>query len=416
MKLYAQHGFGQGEKTKSGIRDGYVDGVIYSPRDIGSQQLRSHISEVARISTLAEQFFDPQYYAAYNVSDNEARFRHLATSEEYQSYFKQRRRRELERDITVLKSDIKECLRFQNTLRVTGLISPNILITRSFDSIEAAIAKNFIRLGGEVHATLSKKEKKPLYATLAVSREALLDRRELFSFLEDITVLDPAPDGFYVLIAASSEDARADIFHADVIAGWLLINRSLSVNGFQIINGYSDLLTPFLAIAGATAGATGWWQNSRTFSLDRFLPAGGGRLPIPRYLSEVLLNRITHIEVEQIVTLRRRFPQIPDVLNGLITDSLYPSNNGYEPQRVDEVLQSWQAIKSLCGALCRDDLNATLRLCRVAIGRAIEAYDAIESEIRLDPKSNSDHLEAIKEGLNLFVRQAEIDETGAEPR
>jgi hypothetical protein len=414
MKLYAQHGAAQGDKTIRGIEGRYVDGVIYSPRDIRASQLQSQIAEVARINSEAEQLFDPQYYAAYNVTDPEARLGRLTTCEEYEAYFTQRRRRELERDTTIIVTDIENCLSFQNGLDVTGIISPNILVSRSFDSIEGAIAKNFIRMAGQVRA--KRGYDKPLYATLVVSRETLLDRRELFSFLEDITVLDEPPNGFYVLIAASSEDARADIFHADVIAGWLLINQSLSLNGYKVINGYSDLLTPFLGVAGATAGATGWWLNLRTFSLGRFLPASGGRLPIPRYLSKVLLNRITHIELAQIANLRAQFPRLPDVLNGLETDLLYPPENGYEPARPDEVLQSWESIRSLCDDLCREDQTATLRLCRAAIVRAIAAYDEIQSVIRLDPKSNDEHLSAIEEGLRLFMRLAEIGEPGAEPR
>jgi len=411
MKLYAQHGALQGDKTKVGIEKSYISGVIYSPRDIGVPQLRAHISEVARIDPSAEQFFDPQYYAGYNVTDPDARLGRLATCEDYEAYFRQRRRRELERDTRIIEADIADCLEFQMGLAVTGVISPNILITRSFDSIEGAIAKNFIRLSGQNRTNLG--HGKPLFATLAVSREALLDRGELFSFLEDITALDEPPDGFYVLVAASSEDARADILHADVIAGWLLINQSLSLNGYQVINGYSDVLTPFLRIAGAAAGATGWWQNSRTFSLGRFLPASGGRLPIPRYLSKLLLNRITHIELAQITDLRARGRRIPAVLNGLETDSLYPPDAGYEPARAEEVLQSWEALHSLCEDLCRDDQIATLRLCRRAVTRAVQAYDVIQSIIRLDPRSNAEHLSAIEEGIDLFVRLAEIGEPGA---
>ena len=51
-----------------------------------------------------------------------------------------------------------------------------------------------------------------------------------------------------------------------------------------------------------------------------------------------------------------------------------------------------------------------LQLCKAALERATNAYDAIQSQIRLDPKSNGDHLEAIKEGLKLFLRLAEISE------
>jgi hypothetical protein len=74
----------------------------------------------------------------------------------------------------------------------------------------------------------------------------------------------------------------------------MLINHTLTLNGFDTINGYSDILTPFLGAGGGGVGATGWWSNLRTFSLDRFNPpVGGGRQPIERYLSCALLNRIT---------------------------------------------------------------------------------------------------------------------------
>ena len=107
---------------------------------------------------------------------------------------------------------------------------------------------------------------------------------------------------------------------------------------------------------------------------------------------------------------------MPEILNGLDTDRLYPPENGYEPARAEEVLQSWEAIRSLCEELYREDQIETLRLCRAAITRAREAYDVIQSAIRLDPKSNGEHLAAIEEGLRLFVRLAEMDESGAELR
>jgi hypothetical protein len=287
-------------------------------------------------------------------------------------------------------------------LGLTGLIGPNILISRSFDSIEAGIAKNFIRLTGPTASKL--KLGKPVYATLAISREALLDKNELMNFLADITLLDTPPQGFYVMVASRNTDARSDIFNADVIAGWLFVNYTLSINGYFVINGYSDLLTPFLGVVGAAAGATGWWSNLRTFSLDRFLPAEGGRLPVQRYLSKRLLNRITFFELDQ---LRKLYP---DALNGLETDSLYPAEEGSEPNRPDEVLQTWNAIKSLNEDLVNGDAKKGLSLCRQAIDRANAAYDNVEAVgLRLDPKSNRDHLSALFEGLRLFAQLAELE-------
>jgi len=400
MKLYAQHGASDGKKTIQGLGKGYIDGVIFSPRDISSKKLRTQLDLIEESHPSADRFFDPQYYAGHNVSCDNPRFGRLESCEEYGKFFQQRRRRELEQGTSIIKEDIKSCLHFQSETKLTGLIGPNILISRSFDSIEAAIAKNFIRQTGPSAAEL--RTRIPVYATLAVSREALLDKKELLDFLTDITVLETPPHGFYVLIASRNFDARTDIYNADVIAGWMLINYTLHLNGFAVINGYSDVLLPFLGIAGATAGATGWWSNLRTFSLDRFMPAGGGRLPVQRYLSKTLLNRITFFELDQ---LRNAYP---DVLNGLETDALYRPDMGSEPERAEEIYQTWESIQSLIRDLSAKDSKDGMKKCNQAIEAAITAYDNIESMIRLDPKSNRNHLQAISEGIRLFANLAEI--------
>jgi len=401
MKLLAQHGALNGDKTIRGLRRGYIYEALYSPRDTTSDRLREQLTAMAAINPDAELLFDPQYYAGHSISHPEARLGRLGTCKEYKQYFRYRRRRELEAGPAALEEDIANCLDFQSDLELTGLISPNILISRSFDSIEAVIAKNFIHLTGEVANNRDARE--PVYATLAVSREALLDKKDLVNFLTDITLLDEPPHGFYIIIASRNTGARSDIFNADVIAAWLLINYTLSLNGYAVVNGYSDIVTPFLGIAGATAGATGWWSNLRSFSLDRFLPARGGRLPIQRYLSKLLLNRITFFELHQVREV------YPDILNGLETDNLYPADRGSEPERSNEVLQTWQAIQSLNQDLVKGDVKNGLMLCRQAIDMAISAYDIVESRVsRLDVKSNRDHLPAMLEGLRLFADLAEL--------
>jgi hypothetical protein len=100
----------------------------------------------------------------------------------------------------------------------------HILIPRSFDSIEALVAKNFIRFAASEHAKLG--DPRPLFATLAVSRDAIRDKTELIEFLNEITVLDEPPQGFYILVAAQNADARTDIYNADVIAAWMLIKAA----------------------------------------------------------------------------------------------------------------------------------------------------------------------------------------------
>jgi hypothetical protein len=166
----------------------------------------------------------------------------------------------------------------------------------------------------------------------------------------------------------ANAEARKDLFNAEVIAGWMFLNHVLSVKGFLVINGFSDLLTPFLGAVGAEAGATGWWSNLRTFSLERFSPAtGGGRTPTERYLSCALLNRITYYELD---ILRRR---VRNVLNKLGTDALY-GWEGSQPPRNKEVLQTWDAIKVLNQALVSAEEEESLQRCDKAVETALNTY------------------------------------------
>jgi len=400
MKLFAQHGASEGEKITEGFARGLLDGVIYSPRDVSLPALKEKLSAVEMAAPTAERLFDPQYYAIFLNGTAEARLGWLL-EEDYASYFQPRRRGQLERESQIEK-ELAKALAFQSGLNVTGIIAPNILIPNSLNSIESVISKNFIRLAKPQYAALN--DKRPVYATLAISRNALMDKQELVDFINEITLLDDPPDGFYVLVSARNTEARSDIYNADVIAAWMFINHTLAVNGFKVINGYSDILTPFLGVAGGAAGAFGWWSNLKVFSLDRFAPsAGGGRLPIQRYLSLALLNRITFFEFNQLRTM------FPAIVNKLAGDELYKPDDASEPQRNMEVVQSWEAVKALNSKLVVTDQAKALKQCGDTIKQAGLTYEAVQARgVRLDPKSNTEHIQPLTDGLGLFKKLAEL--------
>ena len=383
-----------------GLTQGLLDGIVFSPRDVGIDTLRSKLDEMASNWPAAERLFDPQYYAVFLTENQDARLGYLA--DDYSAYLQQRRRGQLEREANV-RNDVRAALQFQQSLGVTSLIAPGILIPRSLNSVETVIAKNFIRVAAEEHAEL--KDPRKVFATLAISREALVGQQqsELIEFVNEITALETPPQGFYLLVSARNTEARSDIFHADVIAGWMFLNHVLKLNGFEVINGYSDIVTPFLGAAGGAAGCLGWWSNLRAFSLDRFAPStGGGRLPIQRYLSAGLLNRITYFELNALRDLN-----VPGIVNGLPLDALYSTDEGSSPERAKEVLQSWEAVREMNGQLVLADSNESLRRCLRAVNKAEQIYDAIP--FPLDGKSNREHLEPLREGIELFARLAEIE-------
>ena len=393
MKLFAQHGYNEGDKIKNGLKDGLISGVIFGAKDINPDRLETRLKEIKEEFPDAGRLFDPQYFVSLIGNDPNIK---LGKLDEY-SFFKARRRSQLEAN-NLVAEEIRKVLEFQAALPVTHIIAPNILISRSFDSVEAVISKSFIRQTRKIFDEF--KVKQPVFATLAISREALIDTTELESFLNDVTLLDSPPDGFYLLIAARDVEARYDIFNADVVAAWMLLNYSLKINGFKVINGYSDTLSPFLGAVGGDVGCTGWWSNLRFFSLDRFAPeATGGRLPVQRYLSAKLLNRITFYELNAL----RRF--VPQIVNGLAKDKAYEN----EPERTVEILQTWEALSSMLESMAdSNDVSKNLNKCADAIKLAEQLYSEIKFRYRLDPKSDDNHLEPLREGINLFKKTAEI--------
>ncbi len=383
MKLFAQIGHGLGDKVVQGLADKNIDGAIFSPKDLQYSTMQSRILDLRDQYPDAEVFIDPQFYLSLYAGSPQIK---LGKADDWSS-FKVYRKSDLELMETI-DIVLKEYFDEISAMAVTGMIAPGIYISQSFDSREAVIAKNFIRRARKVYSG-----RLPLYASLIVCREALQDQREFEEFLNDITLLADPPDGFYVVIGSRSTEARSDIYHADVIANWMMLNRSLKVNDFKVINGYSDILTPFLGVAGGYAGSTGWWSNLRTFSMDRFFPSDGGRLPIIRYLSKILLNRITFSEKDVIKTF------IPDIINGLPHDKDYNP----EPNRNAEVLQSWEALKSLCNEA------DSFKKCIELVDSARYAYaEWAEKGLPLDSKSDDSHIEPIREGLRLYKERSQL--------
>lgn len=398
MKIYAQQGFGEGDKVSLGFQNNFVDGVIYSPRHTKKDSLIAKLDESAKDYPAKERYFDPQFYAALYAGEEDWRMGYL--EEDYAEYFKCQQKSVLERENNAIAC-IEKALRFQQTLKVTGIIAPNILISRSFDSREAVISKNFIRNAAEVYSKL--KDKRPLFATLAVSYQALSDRAAFEEFLNEITALDTPPDGFYVLISTSGPDANEEFFNSNTIAGWMMLNYSLGLNGFKVINGYSDILAPLLLSVGGYGGATGWFANLRNFSLASFQPPGGGRRPLVKYLSNALQSRITVPELDQLRNL------VPQVLNKLSTDSYYPAANSSTPQdSSQEVLQTWETIKAFTDRLAsKNNIPDRLRDYSAAIQSARNVYAAI-SKTPLQLQNGANHLQELEEAVYLFTKRAGI--------
>jgi hypothetical protein len=400
MKLYAQHGHAPSDKMLKAIERGFIDGVILSPRYIIPGSTNQLIIDLKGRNSEIDIFIDPEFYATRYEGNPNAQLGYL---EEW-DHFRLRR----QNDLLLGTSTVDECIRDAFVIQLesgcTNLIAPNIYISNSFDSIEAAIAISFMNRTKIITNEMSVD--KPVFATLSVSRDAIIDRSKYVNFLNAVTALDSQPEGIYLLVGAGPTDeriaaTRSEIMNANVIARWMLFNYSLSLNGLLVVNAFSDVLTPFLGVAGGYAGSTGWWSNLQVFSMGRYIRiVGGGQLPILRYLSKKLFNRIT-------ISERHAFSEvIPGIMNELSTDSPYLVG---EPSRTEEALQTWQTISSICNDLRSSNIGENLQNLQNCVDDAETNYTALlESGFSDRFEANMEYLSALKESIIAFKELAEL--------
>ena len=401
MKLYAQDGFGPGEKIQAGISRGFIQGAVLSARYRHPDKFEDKAESL--VEGAGDLFMDPEYYSIHVSGSPNAK---LGCLEEW-PYFTAPRRSQL---ITgqAVGTVIQAALNSQRPFnQLTGLISPNIYV-ESADSIDAGIALNF---AGQVRNIANREpgETRPVYATLALDRDVFHSLPSFRDLLSALTALPARPDGFYLLVGSGSNDvearnSRSELHHDHVIAGWMLMNYALSINGLKVINGCADLLSPLLGIAGAEACATGWSNNLRQFTLKRYIkpPNQGGSAPLVKYVSNSLLSRIKQTDFFAFAGF------LPEVENHLESDQYYDPETE-ETSRQEECLQSWNALSSLCEESISGDVADDL----AGFRQKIEHAEALWAELAGSGLSSGveaqlERLAAMKSAIGLFKEWAEI--------
>ena len=107
----------------------------------------------------------------------------------------------------------------------------------------------------------------PLLVSLVFSENLLASEAKVDDLLDVISLW--GVEGFY-LVVRRSDRYRAGM-DSTQLSNLLYLGYSLAdVNKFEVVCGYSDLITTLLHSVGVTATATGWHNGLRQFSLARF--------------------------------------------------------------------------------------------------------------------------------------------------
>ncbi len=395
MALYVQHGHGKSDKVDSALESGSVDGVIFGARNEMVDNIEACVANVRERGGVV--LFDPQFQVSAIIPAND---RFLP---DY-PYYKAGRRAGDFVGGRKLASYVKSTLNFEMGLGPDRLLSPTVI----FDSFESNWYQNALNLADaslEYHAGLI--DAPPLLLTFIIGEQALGSDSGVDSFLDQITSWESAA-GVYLII--SREDSSySQRFESDLLASALYITYVLgSVNGLEVINGYSDFCGLLFRSVGGTAFATGWSQSLRQFHRRSFTKhKPGGQQPRPRYTSVPLLNSILLSELQQIFESGR----LGDVLSGVpldsvIVDAASPEDPDWST-RVSE-LHHWESLKKLEGTLGADVIP-NLEALKKRFTLAQELYVELSEEgVVFSSQTRADHLDEWADAVDSFRKMASL--------
>lgn len=390
MSLYAQQGYAKTGKIESALSSGYIDGVILSPRDEIPINLENYTKSLAQMSIKKEILFDPQFYATTILPVKKGYL------DRYTYYDKLEGLSRSSFSPSKIREYVKKCLDYQMTLPLTRLIAPSI----HFDSFQDSWSQIVLSMAQEsidYHAQLIGAP--PLLLSLVFSETALVSTEAINEFLDAVSILDTK--GFYILVRCNSPLSQAQMSQNSLEKLLYFIYILSEINQFEVIVGYSDIVSILYQAVGANATACGWTNTTRQFTFSRFQPSTGGSQARPRYTSGPLLNSILVLpELAGIHSLG----YINQVLTNTPLDNIFRNDpNSIWPADASS-LHHWASIKKLTDeilsfASVTERLNAVVE----KIGTAKALYSLLTQNMVFEQaRSGSSHLDQWLNAIQAF--------------
>jgi hypothetical protein len=339
MSIFAQCGYGRGEKIERAINEVLIDGVIMSPRDERRNRLESTIAQWRQNNPNLNVLFDPQFYITI-VNNHRANY-----LEEYDYYSNNPTLGRGDFSASRIQRYVQNCITYQYDIlgrALSYLVSPTVYFD-GFRDNWSQIALDFGLESLDYHGSLANPM--PLFITLVISENAFNDMDAMREYLDALTSLEV--HGFYIILQRNNNALRNDL-NPDLFGKFMYFCYILSIiNEYTILVGYSDWHSFLLEAAGVKFAACGWYQNLRHFNINRFLPSTGGRRPHRRYSSIPLLS--SPLIFPELVDIFQA-NLLSNVLSGSDYDAILSNDPAVgEQDWSDEIscLSHWFSLKSL---------------------------------------------------------------------
>ena len=388
VKLYHQVGHSANWNVASFETEGCGDGLILSPVHQNRGQVEA-LSESVRTHAL----FDPQYYLPNSPKAK------LAT---YDFFPEQIANGFSTKDFPLVALQSAElCVGFQIACEFEGVVIPARFIDQMspkyFERQEEYTVLPFLK------ALSTAGTSKPIYLTLPLTAAMLRDEDFHIQILNWVTGF-PEISGVYVLV--HDERTSKQIRSREFLSAYLEFAHSLSNAGLSVVTGHLNSESVLFTLIEEVAVTFGSFENTRMFSLDKFIEAEEERrAPKPRIYLPALLN---WIQFDQAIQIRDDDPALWAQLykptrhgDGVLAAPVEPYFN--QPGLYKHhFLCMHEQIK----ALSKESVLQRYQSLRDQMKEGIALYQRIEEmPLELDPHGRGEHLPVWLDSLNAFYRR-----------
>lgn len=248
MELGLQFGYGMMEHCRNLVGAWGGGTVVLSPRDLNDDQL-SRLSSSLRELPNSSSLLDPQVYLPH--ADHERLCSHAYWPAEYQTgtFWTGQGLSDL----------IRKLLELNVALQTSAFILPGLLASAVDDDWLAT--QEMV-----LEEARARGVQAPVYATIALSADAVKDQNQIATLLEAAARWNPV--GYYLV--CEHLDGRYLVEDPDWLANVLDLVAGLKLMGKRVILGYCNQQMLIAAIAKADALCSGTWMNVRSFPPDKF--------------------------------------------------------------------------------------------------------------------------------------------------
>lgn len=391
--LLAQDGHQASGRILDGINRGLISGAVLSTIFRKPDTIAATSSELLAANTQAYVFLDNEFYVnailgaeKFGKFSNYPYHSHPLTKKDLSSPFK-------------LADHIRKTIDYQIDVAKLRTVTVPSVIVESFEHTSEAIFLSLLSGSCEYIADNRATDVDSIFSTLVINEQALSNTDTLPAFLDSLTGFDNLT-GFYIVIDKTTSQLSYWSNPA-TLAAVMYITKTLSSNGYEVIIGYADVPDLLNLAVGAKAIATGWWENTSSFTQKKFMDSGGGRRR-KKYFSQQLLNAIY---IDPDLQSAKSLGLINKITLGSEFDSPLVADPYDTPwQDSIAIIHRWQAMKSVVDLIDNASTEAEkLIALESKIDASLDLYAELSGAgIKFEPHTGPRKINVMKQAIAIY--------------